>query len=182
MSGYKSSNEFLTLGRLLDFIMNKRNFPLVGLAVFFLLLPSTVRAEKKKQIGLMAVTKVVDGDTFWVDDGSEKGKKVRLIGVDTPETLHPQKAPEPYGREASEFTKSLLEGKKVRLEFDVDSLDRYGRLLAYVYLENGLFVNAELVRKGYAQVATFPPNVKYADYFLKLQRKARNRKLGLWRE
>ncbi|HPL06626.1 MAG TPA: thermonuclease family protein [Bacteroidales bacterium] len=162
--------------------MNKRNFPLVGLAVFFLLLPSTVRAEKKKQIGLMAVTKVVDGDTFWVDDGSEKGKKVRLIGVDTPETLHPQKAPEPYGREASEFTKSLLEGKKVRLEFDVDSLDRYGRLLAYVYLENGLFVNAELVRKGYAQVATFPPNVKYADYFLKLQRKARNRKLGLWRE
>ncbi len=107
---------------------------------------------------------------------------MRLIGVDTPETVHPQKGQEPYGLEASDFTKSLLQGKRVRLEFDLDSLDRYGRLLAYVYLENGLFVNAELVRKGYAQVATFPPNVKYAEYFLKLQRKARNRKLGLWGE
>lgn len=162
------------------FIMKKITFPLIGLVVLFLLFSCDTRAEKKKLTALMAVTKVVDGDTFWVDDGSEKGKKVRLIGVDTPETLHPKKGQEAYGREASDFTKSLLSSKKVRLEFDVDSLDRYGRLLAYVYLENGLFVNAELVRKGYAQVATFPPNVKYADYFLKLQRKARDRKLGLW--
>lgn len=163
-------------------IMKNRLFPLLGMLVFFLFLSCDSRAEKKKLTQLMAVTKVVDGDTFWVDDGSEKGRKVRLIGVDTPETVHPQKGPESYGREASDYTKSLLEGKRVRLEFDLDSLDRYGRLLAYVYLENGLFVNAELVRKGYAQVATFPPNVKYAEHFLKLQRKARNRGLGLWEE
>ncbi len=162
--------------------MKNKTFLLAGLLIVLLFLSCDTRAEKKKLTSLMAVTKVVDGDTFWVDDGSEKGKKVRLIGVDTPETVHPTKGRESYGREASEFAKSLLSGKKVRLEFDVDSLDRYGRLLAYVYLENGLFVNAELVRKGYAQVATFPPNVKYAEHFLKLQRKARDRKLGLWRE
>ena len=126
------------------------------------------------------VTKVVDGDTFWVEDGSPKGLKVRLIGVDTPETVHPRKPVEYFGREASDFVKQLLTNNKVRLEYDVEKTDRYGRLLAYVYLPDGTFLNAHLIRHGYGQVMTVPPNVKYADQFVKLQRKARRKNAGLW--
>lgn len=128
------------------------------------------------------IKKFVDGDTFWIDDGSEKGLKVRLIGVDTPETVHPRKPVEYYGREASNFVKNLLHNKKVRLEFDVDTTDRYGRLLAYVYLKNGTFLNEALVKRGYAKVSTVPPNVKYADYFKRLERFARKNDLGLWKK
>lgn len=126
------------------------------------------------------IKKFVDGDTFWIDDGSEKGLKVRLIGIDTPETVHPRKPVEYYGREASNFVKNLLHNKKVRLEFDVDKKDRYGRLLAYVYLKNGTFLNETLVKRGYAKVSTVPPNVKYADHFKKLERFARENEMGLW--
>ena len=129
----------------------------------------------------MQVKRVVDGDTFWVYDGSTKGLKVRLIGVDTPETVHPRKAVEHYGVEASEYVKSLLEGSRVMLEYDVSRFDRYDRTLAYVYLENGTFLNAELLKKGYARIMTIPPNVKHANYFLKLERKARIKKRGLWK-
>jgi micrococcal nuclease len=127
------------------------------------------------------IKKFVDGDTFWIDDGSKKGKKIRLIGVDTPETRHPTKGVEYYGREASDYVKNLLTNKRVRLEFDVKKTDRYGRLLAYVYLEDGTFLNASLVENGYAQVSTFPPNVKYVDLFLSLQKKARKHNKGLWK-
>lgn len=126
------------------------------------------------------IKKFVDGDTFWIDDGTSKGKKIRLIGVDTPETRHPKKGVEYFGKEASNYVKNLLAFNKVRLEFDIEKKDRYGRLLAYVYLEDGTFLNANLVENGYAQVSTYPPNVKYADYFLKLERHARNNNLGLW--
>ncbi len=74
-----------------------------------------------------------------------------------------------------------MDGKTVRLEFDVEQRDRYGRLLAYVYLEDGTFVNAWLVENGYAMVITVPPNVKYQELFLKLQREARETRRGLWR-
>lgn len=130
----------------------------------------------------LKVTKVVDGDTFWVDDGSRKGLKIRLIGVNTPETVHPQKPVEFYGKEASNYVKGLLEGSKVRLEFDVSKKDRYGRTLAYVYLEDGRFLNADLIKKGYGQAMTVPPNVKFSDSFLELERKAREEKIGLWAE
>jgi micrococcal nuclease len=75
---------------------------------------------------------------------------------------------------------NLLKGKRVKLEFDVDSLDQYGRTLAYVYLENGTFVNSELIKNGYAMVMTVPPNVKFADKFVKLQQEARENNRGLW--
>lgn len=133
-----------------------------------------------KELSWYPVTRVVDGDTFWIDDGSPKGRKVRLIGADTPETVHPRKEVQTYGREASDYTKKLLTGQIVGLEFDVDKTDRYGRLLAYVYLKDGTFLNARLIERGYAQVMTVPPNVKYSDKFLKLQRKARSKNAGLW--
>ncbi len=88
---------------------------------------------------------------------------------------------EPYGMEAAEANRKLVDGNTVRLEFDVQQLDRYGRTLAYVYLEAGTFVNAWLVENGYAMVMTIPPNVKHQELFLKLQREAREAERGLWR-
>lgn len=129
-----------------------------------------------------AVTKVVDGDTFWVNDGTEKGKKVRLIGVDAPESRNTGKKKIGYfGKQSKVYLGKLLTGKKVRLEFDVDTADRYGRALAYAYLEDGTFVNAWLIRQGYAQVMTVPPNVKFADLFVELQKEARKNHKGLWK-
>jgi micrococcal nuclease len=122
------------------------------------------------------VTRIIDGDTVQLSTGEE----VRLIDVDTPETKHPRKPVQSFGKEASAFTKQLVEGKEVRLEFDVQRRDKYRRRLAYVYVGEQM-LNAELVRQGFAQVATFPPNVKYQELFLKLQREAREGKRGLWR-
>lgn len=136
-------------------------------------------AEKNKDLYL--VTKVIDGDTFWIDDGSEKGKKVRLIGIDCPETRRTRKKEVGYyGKEAKEYVKKRLNGQSVRLVFDVDQTDPYGRLLAYVYLEDGTFLNAELVELGYAEVMTIPPNVTHADEFIAIQQKAREQKIGMW--
>ena len=127
------------------------------------------------------IKKFVDGDTFWINDGSKKGLKIRLIGVDTPESQARFGNPEDYyGDEASAFTKSILINKKVRLEFDADRTDSFGRTLAYVYTEDGIFLNKKLVNEGYAMVMTVPPNVKYADIFVELQKKARDENLGLW--
>ena len=124
------------------------------------------------------VSRVIDGDTIVVlIRGTEY--RVRYIGIDTPETVHPTRPVEPYGPEASEFNKKLVDGETVFLERDISQTDEYGRLLRYVWLEDEL-VNAVLVREGYAQVATFPPDVKYQDIFLKLQREAREKKRGLW--
>lgn len=135
------------------------------------------------------VQRVVDGDTLKLSGG----QRVRLIGVDTPEVHYSNKlardaersrkdikAIQSLGRKASDFTKDLCLGKKVRLEFDVEKHDRYRRLLAYVYLEDGTFVNARILEEGFGQVMTIPPNVKYSEYFLKLQRKARENNKGLW--
>jgi len=140
-------------------------------------------ADRMGNIIYYNVKKVVDGDTFWIDDGSPKGLKIRLIGVDAPESRNSgTKETAYFGREASDYLSSLIAGKKVSLEYDAGHFDRYGRTLAYVYLEDGTFVNAELVKNGYATVMTVPPNVKYADTFLKLERKARNKSRGLWRD
>ncbi len=85
------------------------------------------------------------------------------------------------GRQASGFTRKLVEGKRVRMVFDVQKHDRYGRLLAYVYLEDGTFVNGRIIEEGYAQVMTIVPNVKHAQTFLKLEREAREKGNGLWK-
>lgn len=135
------------------------------------------------------VTRVVDGDTVHVDIGG-RAEKVRLIGVDTPETVHPDRPEEPFGREASAFARAELDGRKIWLELDVRERCKYGRLLAYVWLEQpasaaeaevrAKMFNAGLLLDGYAQVMTVPPNVKYTDLFVKFQREAREGNRGLW--
>ena len=125
------------------------------------------------------VVRVVDGDTIHVKVG-DYVEKVRYIGMNMPEIHHPTKGEQPGGREAAEMNRRLVGGKRVRLELDVRSRDRYGRLLAYVWVGE-LMVNAELVRLGYAQVMTVPPNVRHQELFVKLQREAREAGRGLWR-
>ena len=138
--------------------------------------------EKKDHHEYYRVKKVVDGDTFWIDDGSVKGVKIRLIGVDAPESRNTgTKEAAYFGSQSSAYLTNLIDGKKVRLEYDIGHYDRYGRTLAYVYLEDGTFINADLVKNGYATVMTVPPNVRYADTFLKLERKARNQRRGMWK-
>lgn len=136
------------------------------------------------------VTRAVDGDTLVL----ENKERVRLIGIDTPEMHESNKlyrdsqrsgqdiaTIKALGKRAYEFTKKLVEGKRVSLEFDVERHDKYDRILAYVFLKDGTFVNAEIVKQGYASLMTYPPNVKYADEFLKLYREARENKRGLWK-
>lgn len=136
------------------------------------------------------VRRVIDGDTLQL----ESGERVRLIGIDTPEmhesdkfyrdaqrTKQDIRTIRELGRRAYEFTKNLVEGRRVSLEFDVEKRDKYDRLLAYVYLKDGTFVNAEIVKQGYASLMTIPPNVKYADLFLNLYQQARQNKRGLWK-
>ena len=124
------------------------------------------------------VVRVVDGDTIYVQLG-DRVEKIRYIGVNSPEIHHPIKGEEPGGREAAEVNRRLVDGHHVRLELDVRARDRYGRLLAYVWVGNTM-VNAELLRLGYAQVMTVPPNVRHQDLFLRLQREARDANRGLW--
>lgn len=134
--------------------------------------------DQPKPNGEMKATvkRVVDGDTF----ETTAGDKVRLIGVDTPETVKPNHPVEPYGKEASDYTKQLLTNQSIRLLYDIELRDRYGRLLAYVYLEDGTFVNEMLIRDGYARIMTIPPNVKHAELFLQAEQDAREKDRGLW--
>jgi len=127
------------------------------------------------------VVRVVDGDTVvLLIQGKET--RVRLIGVDTPETVHPRKPVQPYGREADHFLKNLLRGENVYIEHKagVSEFDRYGRLLAYLYrAPDGLFVNLEIVRQGYGHAYTQFP-FQYMDLFRFYERKAREDAKGLW--
>jgi endonuclease YncB( thermonuclease family) len=126
----------------------------------------------------VTLDRVVDGDTLKLGDGT----RVRLIGIDTPETVHPDFGDECYGPEATRFAERLLRpADELRLVLDVESHDQYGRLLAYVYrAADGLFVNAQLVKRGYAYVETVPPNVAHAEQFRRLAREAREHDRGLW--
>ena len=143
---------------------------------------STQSTQKLHTPAFLTVKKVVDGDTFWADDGTPKGIKVRLIGIDAPESRKSfKKEIGVYGKESKAYLTQLLKGKKVRLVYDVDLKDQYGRTLAYVYLEDGRFVNAEIIKNGFATILTIPPNVKFADHFYQLQQKARESKKGLWK-
>jgi len=128
------------------------------------------------------VARVVDGDTIEV----EGNKMVRYIGIDTPELHHPQKSVQCFGYEAMVKNKELVEGKLVRLEKDVSEVDKYKRLLRYVFLidetasETATFINEVLVRESYAHAATFPPDVKYQKLFLEAEKDARLNNRGLW--
>jgi len=145
-----------------------------------------LNAESKTQSLILYVkpvsaicSRAVDGDTMIVNIAGVK-ERVRLIGVDTPETKHPRKPVQYYGKEASMFTATMAEGKKVRLEFDQNQRDRYKRLLAYVYLKNGTFLNAEIVKEGYGHAYTKFP-FKYMNEFRTYEKEARLRKRGLWK-
>ena len=124
------------------------------------------------------VERIVDGDTIVVA-GNEK---VRLIGIDTPETKDPRRPVQCFGAEATRrITELIPPGEAVLLQRDVSDTDRYGRTLAYVYRRrDALFVNAAMVRDGYAAAATFPPDVAHADDFRALEREARAAGRGLW--
>jgi micrococcal nuclease len=138
---------------------------------------SRLRSGRAACLSALAV-RHVDGDTL----GVRRGERVRLIGVDTPETKHPKQGAECFGTAASAFLVELLPVEtEVRLVYDVEREDRYGRILAYLYrVRDGLFVNAELVRTGYAQAYTVPPNIAHAEEFLALQARAREAERGLW--
>jgi endonuclease YncB( thermonuclease family) len=122
------------------------------------------------------VTKVIDGDTVEL----EGGKRLRLIGIDTPESVDPRKPVQCFAKEASARTRSILAAKKVKLVKDVSDTDRYGRLLRYVYLEDGTFVNDLLVREGYARAYTYPPDVAFSAQFKAAEQEARTNGRGLW--
>ena len=129
------------------------------------------------------LVRVVDGDTIRVTiDGTEH--RVRYIGIDTPETVRPGSPVEEFAIEASDANRELLVGRRLVLERDVSETDRFGRLLRYIWTvadaDRYTFVNLELVRRGYAQVATYPPDVRYVDLFLEAQREAREAERGLW--
>jgi micrococcal nuclease len=126
------------------------------------------------------VTRVVDGDTVHVRLGG-RDETVRYIGIDTPETVKPNTAVQCFGKAASREHERLVAGERVRLRFDVERRDRYGRLLAYVYrARDNRFVNATLVRRGYAVPLTIPPNVAHAEQFRDLAAEARRAGRGLW--
>ncbi|WP_164985008.1 thermonuclease family protein [Ammoniphilus sp. CFH 90114] len=124
----------------------------------------------------LVVKRVVDGDTFVLEDN----RKVRLIGINTPESVDPRRPVEFYGKEASAYTKKLLEGKQVLIQWGRTPKDRYDRWLAWVWLPDGTFVNGHFVAEGYAQVYTFKDNPDHAEYLLELQKKAREEVRGLW--
>lgn len=135
--------------------------------------------EKQNPNRLYKVARVVDGDTIKIEYDNTQ-LSIRLIGIDTPESVHPDLSKNiPEGKIASDYTKSRLENKEIRLEFDVQPRDKYNRLLAYVYIDDKMF-NKELLEKGYARVATFPPNIKYVDDFKTIQKKAINSNKGFW--
>ncbi len=142
--------------------------------------PDQADADRSKYDETVRVSRVVDGDTVRISPAVDGKNEVRLIGVDTPETKEPGCEVQPYGPQASEFTTRELQGEEVELEFDVERTDRYGRLLAYVYPRDEEMFNETLLREGYAQIATFPPNVKYVDRFLAAQEEARTTRQGLW--
>jgi micrococcal nuclease len=149
--------------------MNRKfsTFLISALILFFLL--STSHAEIYK------VKRVIDGDTLLLING----ERVRLIGVDTPETKHPQKPVQYFGREAYLFTKQMVDGKEARFEFERQKRDRYGRLLAYVYLLDGTFLNAEIIKQGYGFAYTRFP-FKYMEEFRRYEREAKENRRGLW--
>ncbi|MCM8786593.1 MAG: thermonuclease family protein [Candidatus Omnitrophica bacterium] len=153
------------------------------LIFFFIFFASACSVTKKcqfKDYSYIKVIKVIDGDTVLLSNK----KILRYIGIDTPEiTRKTEKGfiyqPQPFAIEAKEYNKKLVEGKYIRVEFDIEKIDKYGRLLGYCFVDD-IFVNAKLLEDGFAAVYTKPPNLKYKDLFLKLQKDAREKRKGLW--
>ena len=134
---------------------------------------SEEQAQTAQAAEYVTVTRVVDGNTIEVNFTDGRVESVRYIGINTPETG------QPYAAEATAYNSSLVAGKQVRMVKDVSDRDQYERLLRYVYIGD-LMVNAELVAKGYANAATYPPDVAFSEQFVALEAQARNNNLGLW--
>lgn len=126
------------------------------------------------------IERVVDGDTLVAKDDNNKELKVRLIGVDTPETVKPDTPVQPYGKEASDYSKSQLTNKDVFLEYDEEQEDQYGRILAYLWLDKHTMFNEELIKKGLAKEKYYAPNGKYRDVFEKAEQQAKNNNENIW--
>lgn len=139
--------------------------------------PELFRPAPKLEGEWRTVVRVVDGDTLLLD-GDER---VRLIGVNTPESVDPRRPVEYFGNEAAAFTRRLAQGKRVRLAYDEERKDRYGRTLAYVFFEDGSMLNAEIIRQGYGNAYTRFP-FRYAEEFRAYEREAREQRRGLWAE
>ncbi|HWP01020.1 MAG TPA: thermonuclease family protein [Methylococcus sp.] len=122
------------------------------------------------------VQRVIDGDTVWLADG----ERVRLLSINTPEIDGPYQTGEPGGAAAKRWLESRLSGSRVRLERDVEERDRYGRLLAHLFGEDGTHINRALVAAGLAVVDIHPPNLKYTDVLLAAQREAETHRRGIW--
>lgn len=138
----------------------------------------TVRVAACQADTWVTIKRVADGDTIILQDG----RHVRYIGIDTPEIDHENQRAAPLGYEARAYNRQLVEGQDLRLMFDREKKDRYGRILAYVYRRDGLFVNLELLKKGYAYVMYHYPNTFKEALFLSAQRKAMQRGRGIWRK
>lgn len=135
--------------------------------------PTVAPYEKQK----VKVVRVIDGDTIEI----EGNIKLRYIGVNTPELYDPKRPVECFGQVASDENKKLVEGKEIFIQRDISETDKYKRLLRYVWVGD-IFVNDYLVRKGFAQVSTFPPDVKYVSQFLAAQKEAQENVRGLWKD
>ncbi len=139
----------------------------------------TQQVESATNIG--TVIEVIDGDTVDLSIAGHR-QRVRLIGIDTPETKHPSKPVQCFGPEATAFTKSLLlRGAEIRIERDTEARDTYDRLLVYLYrTSDNMFINLELVLQGYARVLTIEPNIAYIDKFVAASRDAHSNNRGMW--
>ncbi len=122
------------------------------------------------------VQRVIDGDTVVISGG----ERVRMIGINTPESVKEAGDIEYFGKEASKYTEEELEGKTIYMEKDVSDRDDYGRLLRYIYLEDGTFYNEKIVKEGYAYAGTYPPDIKYNEILYNAEAYARDNNLGLW--
>jgi micrococcal nuclease len=167
-----------------NFIATFLTFCMIALATFLLMEgfeePKEEIAGIQEEAVLYKVTKVVDGDTIVVEKNNETNR-VRMIGIDTPETVHPNKPVECFGLEASDMLRELIEGKEVLLKTDPtqDDIDRYGRLLRYVFLD-GVDINHEMIKKGFAFEYTYKvPYLKQSKY-KSTQENAQKNSLGLW--
>jgi len=172
--------------------MSKNHRSLISfILTFFILLTLALPLQAYEKAKVLSI---VDGDTVKVIYHNRE-ESIRLIGIDTPETRPNKKAIKDaqraksdietitsQGREAKNFVKGLVKpGDLLEMEFDIRTRDKYGRLLAYLYLSSGKMLNEEIVKAGYAQLMTIPPNLKYQERFLMAYRKARESHRGLWK-
>lgn len=153
-----------------------------GLLLLALILSLAVVPEKVSYAATkVTIDRVVDGDTFVYYDGNEQ-VRVRMIGVDTPESVHPDESRNTvWSKKVSKWVKKKLTGKKVKLKYDKDKYDQYGRVLAYVYLKKKMFQKT-LLKKGYARAVYYSPNGAHRAEFEKLQAWAKKHKKGFWKD